>query len=467
MSTFPSYPPAASPEQLTGGPPPVQVAVAEASPQQRVTVFFRALLIIPHYVVLYFLGIAAGVVAFVGWWAALFTGWLPDFAVSYMSGYIRWQARVTAYGMLLTDEYPPFSLDDEPGYPVRIAIPLRQRLNRAAVFFRIILVIPASLLSALVTYGGLTIVALIAWLITLITGKLPNSLHAAYTAIFRYSTRVNGYIYLLTAAYPGGLFGDTQGPAVDVAPPGYGAPGVYGTPGGYDAPAGYGAGYGTEGGYDVPAGYDAPGGYGTQGGGYDAPAGYGTPAPGYGTPGGYGTPAYSAPQAPAQPADWRLVLSSGTRQLLGGFIALGAVLFVGVIIVVALVASSSTVTTANAISAMNSANNTLNSEVNSWQATTTACTTLACATAADGKAATFFNDFANTLHNTAMPSDATAAANQLYSDATKAAQDLTQLSHVTNASQYQSTVTSTGLAQTLNQFDTDNTALGTALGSSS
>jgi hypothetical protein len=447
VSTFPNYPSAASPEQLAGGPPPVQVAVAEASPQQRVTVFFRVLLIVPHYVVLYFLGIAAGVVAFVGWWAALFTGWLPDFAVSFMSGYIRWQARVTAYGMLLTDEYPPFSLDDEPAYPVRIAIPLRQRLNRAAVFFRIILVIPASLLSALVTYGGLTIVAFIAWLITLITGKLPNSLHAAYTAIFRYSTRVNGYLYLLTPAYPAGLFGDAQGPAVDVPPTGYGSPG-------YDAP-----------GYDAP-GYDAPAGYGTQGG-YGTPASYGAPPAGYGTPGGYGTAAYGAPPPPAQPADWRLVLTSGTRQLLGAFIALGAVLFVGLIIVIALVASSSTVTTANAISTMNSANDTLNSEVSSWQATTAACSTLACATAADGKAATFFTDFANTLHNTAMPSGATAAANQLYSDATKAAQDLTQLSHVTSASQYQSTVTSTGLEQTLNQFDTDDTALGTALSSSS
>lgn len=132
MSTFPNYPSAASPEQFAGGPLPAQVAVAEASAQQRVTVFLRLLLVIPHYLVLYFLGIAAGVVAFIGWWAALFTGWLPDFAVSYMTGYIRWYARVNAYVMLLTDVYPPFSLDDEPAYPVRIAIPARQRLNPLA-----------------------------------------------------------------------------------------------------------------------------------------------------------------------------------------------------------------------------------------------------------------------------------------------------------------------------------------------
>lgn len=449
MSTFPNYPSAASPEQLAGGPLPAQVAVAEASAQERVTVFFRLLLVIPHYLVLYFLGIAAGVVVFIGWWAALFTGWLPDFAASYMTGYIRWSARVNAYVMLLTDVYPPFSLDEEPAYPVRIAIPPRQHLNPLAVLFRIILAIPAFLLTTLVTYGGVTVVAFIAWLITLITGRLPNSLHAAYTAIFRYTTRVNCYVYMLTPAYPGGLFGDPQGPAGYAPAPGYG------TPGGYDAPGTYGA----------PTGYGTPGGYGIQGGGYDAPAGYGAP-PGYGAPGGYGTPAYGGPRPPARPTDWRLVLSSGTRRLLGVFIGLGVVFLVLEFVVIALVVSSNPVRTANAITTINAANNTLNSEVNGWQATTKACTSLACATEGDGRAATFFTDFADTLHNTSMPSGATAAANRLYSDATTAARDLTQLSQATSATQYQSIVTSTGLEQTLNQFDADDTALGNALDSS-
>jgi hypothetical protein len=44
---------------------------------------------------------------------------LPDFAVSYLTGYVLWYTRVTAYAMLLTDVYPPFSLEDEPGYPTR------------------------------------------------------------------------------------------------------------------------------------------------------------------------------------------------------------------------------------------------------------------------------------------------------------------------------------------------------------
>jgi hypothetical protein len=451
VSTFPNYPASASPEQLGGGPPPVQVAAAQALAQRRVTVLFRLFMLIPHFVVLYFLGIAAGIVAFIGWWAALFTGWLPEFAASFLSGYVRWSTRVAAYGMLLTDVYPPFSLEDEPGYPVQLALPVRERLNPLAVLFRIILVIPAGLLSWLVQYGGLTVVAFIAWLITLITGKLPDSLHAAYTAILRYTTRLNCYLYMLTPAYPRGLFGDAADPVVD-AP----YPGGYGTPPGYGAAEGYG----------TSPEYGAAGGYGTPGGGYDAPGGYGQPGygtPGYGTPGGYGSP-----QPAAQPADWRLVLSSGTRQLLGLFVGLGVVFFVLQIVLIAVTGSpSNALTTANAISTMNTANDTLNSQVSSWESTTKACASLACATAADGKAATYFSGFASTLHSTAMPSGATAAANRLYSDATKAAQDLTKLSQVTSAAQYQSTVTSTGLDQTLNQFDTDDTALGAALDSSS
>jgi hypothetical protein len=193
------------------GPLPVLVAAAGPARQQRLTVFFRILLAVPHYFVLYFLGIAAGVVVFIGWWAALFTGLLPDFAVTFTTGYIRWLTRVTAYVMLLTDAYPPFSFEDDPRYPVRLAVAERDRLNRVAVFFRLILVIPASILRALVVFGSEAIVSFIAWLIVLFAGQMPASLHQAYTAVLRYSARVDCYLYLLTPAYPGGLLGD--GPA--------------------------------------------------------------------------------------------------------------------------------------------------------------------------------------------------------------------------------------------------------------
>jgi len=450
MSTIPYYSVPGSPEQLTGFPVRVQIAVAPPARQRRVTVFFRLLMVIPHYFVLGFLGIGALVVAFIGWWGALFTGQLPEFATDFLVGYYRWYTRVQAYHLLLTDVYPPFTLDDDPAYPVRIAIPPRERLNRLAVLFRFILVIPANLLGALVLYGGATIVAFVAWLITLFTGKLPGGLHLAYAAMVRYILRVNCYFYMLTPTYPGGLFGDS--PAV---PAGAAVPPVDGYGTGDVAP-----------GYSVPGDYEAPGGSGTPGGN-ETPGGFGTPG-GIQTPGGYGTPVgYGIAQPSWQPEDWRLVLTPGAKQLLGWFIGLGAVLYVGYFVLIAILVSStsSTVATNNAIDEVSSAHDTLVNQLQSWESAQQACKDLKCAESGDTKATGYFSSFASTLQATPMPSgDSAAAASKLYHDATKAAQELTQLSHATSVAQYRSTLTSSGFQQTLDQFDQDYNALGTALG---
>jgi hypothetical protein len=447
VSTIPYYPVPGSPEQMTGFPVAVQIAVAPPARQRRVTVFFRLLMVIPHSFVLGFLGIAAFVLAFIGWWGALFTGQLPEFAADFLVGYYRWSTRVQAYQLLLTDVYPPFTLDDDPAYPVRIAVPPRERLNRLAVLFRFILVIPASLLGALVVYGGATIVAFVAWLITLFTGKLPSGLHLAYVAMVRYLLRVNCYFYMLTPTYPQGLFGDR--PAV---PTGVAEPPV----------VGYGIGDAAPG-YSAPGGYETPGGYGTPGGN-ETPGGFGTSA-GFETPGGCGTPVgYGIAQPSWQPEDWRLVLTPGAKQLLGWFIGLGAVLYAGYLVLIAILVSSAS-STNNAIGTVSNAHDTLVNQLNGWESAQQACNDLTCAESGDTKAAGYFSSFASTLQATPMPSgDSASAASNLYNDATKAAQELTQLSHATSVAKYQSTLTSSGFQQTLDQFDQDYNALGTALG---
>lgn len=70
------------------------------------------LLAIPHYIVLAILGIAAIVVVIIAWFAILFTGTYPRGLFNFVVGVMRWQIRVTAYAFtLVTDEYPPFSLN--------------------------------------------------------------------------------------------------------------------------------------------------------------------------------------------------------------------------------------------------------------------------------------------------------------------------------------------------------------------
>jgi Domain of unknown function (DUF4389) len=211
-------PPPGGPVPSHQGLAPVLVAFPGPAPQSRGTVAIRILLAIPHLIVLYALGVAAEVIAIIGWFGALFTGHLPEFAAEFLTGYLRWQTRVYAYLALLTDEYPPFALTDGP-YPIRIAT-LPGTLNRLAVLFRFILIIPAGLVVMVLSYGAFTIVAFVTWLIVLITGRMPDALYQALAAALRYYTRVSGYLLMLTSAYPGGLFGDPPpGPAYDPAFP--------------------------------------------------------------------------------------------------------------------------------------------------------------------------------------------------------------------------------------------------------
>src|SRR5271167_686338 len=69
------------------------------------------LLAIPHYIVLFFLEIAAFFAVIVTWFAILFTGRYPHGIFSFVEGVFRWHNRVAAYAFtLVTDRYPPFRL---------------------------------------------------------------------------------------------------------------------------------------------------------------------------------------------------------------------------------------------------------------------------------------------------------------------------------------------------------------------
>ena len=161
-------------------------------------------------------------VALICWFAALFSGRLPGGLAEFQVGYLRWLTRFYAYLFLLTDVYPPFELADAQ-YPVRLRAQPGP-LNRLAVLFRIILVIPAAIVAAVLAYGLGFLVMFVTWLIVLIAGRMPRPLHEALAAALRYQARVTGYFLMLTARYPGGLFGDPATSAFGAGPAGGGFP---------------------------------------------------------------------------------------------------------------------------------------------------------------------------------------------------------------------------------------------------
>jgi hypothetical protein len=185
------------------------MAFAGPARQRRVTVLLRLLMAIPHFLVLYVLAIAVEVVAVIAWFAGLFTGRLPAGLADFLTGWLRWSARVYAYVGLLTDEYPPFALADAD-YPVRLSA-APGGLNRLAVLFRLILAIPAWLMLVLTGYGAV-VIGIVIWLIVLVTGTMPAPLHQAVAAVVRYGARFYGYFFLMSGTYPGGLFGDPAEP---------------------------------------------------------------------------------------------------------------------------------------------------------------------------------------------------------------------------------------------------------------
>ena len=74
-------------------------------------IFVKWLLAIPHFVNLAVPGIAFAIVTFFAWFAILFTGNYPKGICDFLVGVLRWNVRVNLYGALMTDIYPPFSLD--------------------------------------------------------------------------------------------------------------------------------------------------------------------------------------------------------------------------------------------------------------------------------------------------------------------------------------------------------------------
>lgn len=176
--------------------------MAPAAPQGRLGVFFRILLAIPALIIANLIQDVAQILAFFAWLIIVITGKLSGGIANFIAGAVRWQVRVAAYALLLTGEYPPFSLDDVADYPVHVSIqPQLDGRNRLTVFFRLFMVIP----SAIVLYILLVIASILVffgWLIALLSGSVPGGIHNFVAGVLRWWVRLTGYMYLLTDQYP-------------------------------------------------------------------------------------------------------------------------------------------------------------------------------------------------------------------------------------------------------------------------
>jgi Domain of unknown function (DUF4389) len=209
------------PDAGPADPPPqpvpshaVRVAVADDGRRSRLTVFFRLLLALPHFVWLALWALLAVLLVVPAWLVALVLGRLPEPLHRFYSALVRYGAHVGAFFYIVANPFPGFT--GTPGYPVDIEIDGPERQGRWGIAFRALLAIPALLVTGALG-GALALVGIFGWVVGLILGRMPLGLRDLGAYTIRYASQTYAYVLLVTPRYPdsGPLQG---GPGEDEAP---------------------------------------------------------------------------------------------------------------------------------------------------------------------------------------------------------------------------------------------------------
>ena len=170
--------------------------------RNRLTTFFRSIVVIPWAIVAALYGFVASIAVVAAWFALVFTGRYPQGIYDFVAGYVRMISRVNAFHFLATDEWPPFGGDDASSYPVRIGIPApKAEYSRLKAGFRLIIGIPVLLLAYVQALIAL-VMAIIGWFAILFTGALSDGIFNPLRSALAYQARATAYFSLLTEDYP-------------------------------------------------------------------------------------------------------------------------------------------------------------------------------------------------------------------------------------------------------------------------
>jgi hypothetical protein len=168
--------------------------------RSRLTVFFRILLALPHIIWLLLWSILAFLAAIAQWFGTLVRGAPAGGLHRFLTRYVRYRLHVYAFLMLVGNPFPGFT-GAEGTYPLDLEVEGPQRQSRWKTGFRIILVIPALLVTAALG-GALLSSAVLTWFYALVKASAPWGLRNLSAYALRYDAQVEAYLLLLTDAYP-------------------------------------------------------------------------------------------------------------------------------------------------------------------------------------------------------------------------------------------------------------------------
>jgi Domain of unknown function (DUF4389) len=179
---------------------PVGLVVEDDLRRNRLTVFFRLLLAIPQAIWLGLWSIAATIAVIIAWFAALVTGSVPAGLHAFLARYLRAATHFYSYVLLVADPWPPFG-GVEGTYPVDLRVDPPVPQSRLTVLFRLVLAIPAFLLSYVFRVVN-QLIAFLGWFYCLATGSMHEGMRDVSAWMMRYELQTYAYAFLLTGRYP-------------------------------------------------------------------------------------------------------------------------------------------------------------------------------------------------------------------------------------------------------------------------
>ena len=152
------------------------------------------------------------------------SGRLPAALHRFICSYVRYITHLEAYLHLVGNPYPGF-VGEEGEYPIDVRLPEPEPQSRLRTLFRIVLVIPALLVSTVLLGGGgslsasrstsgssgsaryssgglATSVAVLGWFASLARGRMPKGLRDAGAYSIGYSAQSLAYLLFVTDRYP-------------------------------------------------------------------------------------------------------------------------------------------------------------------------------------------------------------------------------------------------------------------------
>jgi hypothetical protein len=210
---------AATPPPASAAAYPIQLDAERQDRYQRFLPLIKWFLAIPHYFVLVFLFLGVIFAKLIAFFAVLFTRRYPRGLFNYVVGVFRWAWRVQAYVQLLRDQYPPFSLDDDPNYPAHLDIAYPEDgIDRWRPLVQWLLAIPFLIIVGLLGLfaRAATVIGLF---VILFTEELPEILFRLIVVPQRWGLRGFAYASFMIDRYPPFDFDELSEPAGTAPPP--------------------------------------------------------------------------------------------------------------------------------------------------------------------------------------------------------------------------------------------------------